>query len=507
MFKSNHIMERRKENMVGKMVSRVLLLFAFMLLFASSVYAEHTVEHVWDSDVSATVGASLRVRQEIWDDVVSLNTNPTTQKDRDFFRYRLSLWGRADIGQYLDFFTRITTEPKYYLGPYHPADNGTWHDRSNLGQYLDPDEVIVDNLYVSGKKLLNGKLDVRIGRQDFLSPSDIYGEGFLLTDGTPGDGSRTFYFNAAKARLNISPDNSVDLVYIDDPETDTFMPSLHPAITGNSLYVDNKKLLTTSDEQAIMIYSRNKLGQYFTFDPYLIRKTERGFISAGVNNPNLTLNTFGGRATFTADGWRAKAELARQVGHYDGIPTGQTGATRTGLGGYAFGGYKFEKTPGKPEFDLGVVYLSGDNPKDPSKRTAWDPLFSRNPYWNELYIYTLINETVKKYSGPVPGYWTNMVIYMIKGKVNIAEKTSLTMTYQYITAPDSTPSTGTYALSSTEYTNQGKVRGSLPTAILNHTFCKNVDGMLQLEYFVPGSFYQSSTHDALFFRWQLNFKI
>jgi len=53
----------------------------------------------------------------------------------------------------------------------------------------------------------------------------------------------------------------------------------------------------------------------------------------------------------------------------------------------------------------------------------------------------------KKYSGPIPGYWTNTVIYMIKGKVNITDKTSLTMTYQYLTAPDSTPSTGVYALS------------------------------------------------------------
>jgi len=67
---------------------------------------------------------------------------------------------------------------------------------------------------------------------------------------------------------------------------------------------------------------------------------------------------------------------------------------------------------------------------------------------------------------------TNTVIYMIKGKVNITDKTSLTMTYQYLTAPDSTPSTGVYALSPTEFTNQGKVKGQLPTAILSQTFSK-----------------------------------
>ena len=270
------------------------------------------------------------------------------------------------------------------------------HDNSNRGQYWDVDEIIFDNLYLSGKKLLNGNLDVRIGRQDFLAPGDVYGEGFLLTDGTPGDGSRTFYFNAAKARLNLTPDNSIDFVYIDDPETDIFMPSFHPAISqpDPSLYVDNKKLLTTSDEQAFMIYSRNKFGKNFTFDPYYIRKEEHSFTSLGVVNPNLTLHTFGGRATFQSEGWRAKAEIARQVGHYDSNPTSMTDNKRTGLGGYMFGGYKFENTPGKPEFDLGAVYLSGDDPNNKTNEPAGILSFRETPTgMSYLYILSLMKRS------------------------------------------------------------------------------------------------------------------
>jgi hypothetical protein len=475
--------------MTCKVVTRFLLLFV-LLLYASPVYAEHTIEHVFDTDMKATFGASLRLRQEIWDNVVDLSTK---QNDRNFFRLRASVWGKLDMGKGFDAFAKLTSEPKYFLGPYHPSMDAEPFQR------LDTDEIIMDNAYLSAKKLFNSKVDVKIGRQDFLAPGDIYGEGFLITDGTPGDGSRTFYFNAAKVRLNITQDNSVDFVYINDPETDIFMPSVHPAISGNALYIDNKKLLTTSDEQAFMIYSRNKLSQYFTFDPYYIRKTEHAWGAT----PGLTLHTFGGRVAFTCpEGWRAKAELARQVGHYGDNPGGQTGNVRSGLGGYLFAGRQFAQTTGKPEFDLGVVYLSGDDPKTPDKREAWDPLFSRNPYWNELYIYTLIGETAKKYSGPIPGYWTNMIIYMIKGKVNLAEKTSLTLTYQYLTAPESTTD-----LSSTMFTNKGKVRGSLPTAILNQTFSKNLDGFVQLEYFAPGSFYTANTENAWFFRWQLNFKL
>ncbi|HTZ19221.1 MAG TPA: alginate export family protein, partial [Dissulfurispiraceae bacterium] len=462
--------------MTAGKLAKVFLLLLSAVLFVPPAFADETA-----TDIKFSYGASLRLRQEIWDNVVDLNT---AQKDRNFFRLRASVWGKLDAGQNWDLYSRITTEPKYYGGPFHNAIIEGGQTKASHNQYLDPDEVIFDNLYASGKKLLNGKIDIRVGRQDFLSPSDIYGEGFLLMDGTPGDGSRTFYFNAAKLRFNITPDNSIDFVYIADSKTDVFLPSIHPAVSGNVLYVDNKKLLTTSDEHAFMIYSRNKIGQNFTFDPYYIRKQEAGFTFpvGTIVNPNLILNTIGGRATFQSEGWRAKAEIARQFGHYEGTPSDMTGNQRTGLGGYAFGGYKFEKTLYKPEFDLGVVYLSGDNPNKTDRRTAWDPLFSRNPYWNELYIYTLVNETARRYAGPIPGYWTNMVIYMIKGKVNFTDKTSLTMTYQYLTAPDST-SNATVINSANEFSNTGKVRGSLPTAILNHTFNKYLDGMLQAEFF------------------------
>ncbi len=493
---------RRGIEMTGKYFLRAILLTLIIVIFAWPAFAadqpdlSQTVK-VGSTDLKFSVGASLRLRQEIWTNVVSLGTNNSTQKDRDFFRIRASVWGKAEVGSNFDFYVRGTTEPKYYMGPYHPVFDGP--NRIKRNQTWDQDEVVIDNVYISGKKLIDGLVDFRIGRQDFLAPEDIYGEGFLLMDGTPGDGSRTFYFNAAKARLNITKDNSIDFVYITDASVDSLLPSAHPAITGNALYYDNEKLLSTSHEQAYVAYMRNRFGKIATFDPYYIYKTEDGFSG----NPRLNLHTAGARATFSSDGWRAKAEFAYQFGKYDHNSTYPHGIDRTGMGGYFFAGRKFDELPGKVEFDLGAVYLSGDNPNDPSsKRKAWDPLFSRNPYWNELYIYSLINETAGKYSGPIPGYWTNLVIYMIKGKANITDTTAITMTYQYLRSAETT--TG---LSSTEYSNRSRDRGHLPTAMLSHQFTKNIDGMLQFEYFIPGKFYTPNTKDALFFRWQLQFKI
>lgn len=104
--------------------------------------------------------------------------------------------------------------------------------------------MLIDNLYIDIKKPFDIPINFRIGRQDFLG-KDMYGEGFLILDGTPGDGSRTFYFNALKATVLIAEGQSVDIVYVSDPKTDQYLPSLHPAYydsgSAGRTYIEHKK--------------------------------------------------------------------------------------------------------------------------------------------------------------------------------------------------------------------------------------------------------------------------
>ena len=446
------------------------------ILYVSVAHAEIKVDE----------GAAFRLRQEIWDDVVSFDTinTATSAADRNFFRLRTSVWAKVDFDPSFGVYLKLTNEAKYYgTGPFRfksPAEDDA----------LDPDELIFDNLYADAKDLFGLPLDLRIGRQDFLGPN-MYGEGFLLMDGTPGDGSRTFYFNAAKATLKFDKQNSVDFVYIDDPATDTFLPSLHPAIT-NRLYIDNKRLLDASREQALMAYGRIKAVDNVALEPYYIYKIENSFSTT----PKLKLNTVGGRLVYTVGGgWNFGGEYAYQWGNYD------NGTKRRGNGGYAFVGRKYDAVSLKPEFDLRFVYLSGDKADTTDTNETWDPLFSRNPYWSELLIYSLPNEQSKN-GGPIPGYWTNMEIAKATLKLNFDPSTNLALSYQYIWAPESPAPLLTTAMFGT-----GKTRGHLPIAILSHTFSKNVDGFLELEYFIPGSFYSSQADNATFFRWQLQVKI
>ena len=351
----------------------------------------------------------------------------------------------------------------------------------NQSTRFDEDELIVDNLFFDAKNIFGLPADIRIGRQDFIGPTG-YGEGLLILDGTPGDGSRSFYFNAAKAVIKFNQNNTLDLVYITDPKTDLYLPSL---------YAGAKKQLTASNEEGFVVYGRNKINDNLTIEPYYMYKKEDKFGAT----PELELNTLGARAVFKMDSWKLRGEFAHQFGEYEG------GRDRTGNGGYVFIGKSFENVALKPEFDLGYVYLSGDDPNSKDKHEGWDPLFSRAPMWNELIIYTLINETVKD-GGAIPGYWTNLNLIKASAKMNFTQNTNLSLSYQYLRASESTK-----GLSSKMFSNSGKEMGHLPTAMLNHKFSKNLDGYLQAEYFIPGNFYSNNTNNAIFLRWQLQFKI
>jgi len=461
-------------------VLAVVLLVLGSIVFISAAYAETTYKF----------GASERIRQEIWDNVIDLKTLPPSNGlyDRNFFRFKTSLWGGADFNKDTGVFLKLTSEVYYNLGPYrYPRDK-----KGNF-THLDENEMVVDNLYIKANNVFGLPVDLKIGRQDFLGP-DMYGEGFLIADGNPNDGSRCFYFNAAKAKWRINENHNVDFVYITNRFQDTYLPSWRTAIEDSPTYYDKKRILNTSDEQAYMVYLRDKLSENLSVEPYYIFKKEEEH-PLGPPTPELDLNTIGARALYQMAPWTLGGEFAYQFGDYDG------GRDREGYGGYIFAKRKFADITLKPEFELRFVYLSGDDP-DTDENENWDPLFSRNPYWNELLIYTQIFEVVPDSAG-VPGYWTNLQLYMAKVTMELTPDTKLALSYQYYRANEEAQPLANRAA----MFDDGKERGHLPTLFLTHKFNKNIDAFFQYEYFIPGDFYNSDAENAQFLRWQLQFKI
>ena len=138
-------------------------------------------------------GGDFRFRLEELNDIPT--SRPGFAFDMFYNRNRTRLWTKYGFNEDTDIFARLVNEFRIY--DQARQDPGTWDP---LG------EVTPDQFYVDFRKLGGGLADLRLGRQDF-----IYGTGKILADGTPLDGSRTFFADGIKATFNFEG-HSLDLL-------------------------------------------------------------------------------------------------------------------------------------------------------------------------------------------------------------------------------------------------------------------------------------------------------
>jgi len=425
----------------------------FVVFFAVSAFCEDNFNY----------GFLLRLREEYFKNAWDFNSQSTIFNNDNYFRIKGCFWMKYDFSKNVSIYTRLTSEPDIYLN-----SKGTL--RRSAGRPIGDDEIVFDNLYLDVKNAFGLPLDLRIGRQDFLF---TYGEGFVILDGTPYDGSRTVYFNAAKATYHFNQENSLDFIFIYNRSEDEYLPVI------NNL----ERRLNTSDEKAFVLYGKLKPTEKLSLEPYYIYKSEDAY----KNVPKLELNTIGMRKVFSFVPWRLRGELAYQFGKYEDDDH------RNGLGGYVYLTRFFKDKKFSPSFDFGFAYLSGEKP-DGGKNEGWDPLFSRWPWISELYLFAYPIEAGE------PAYWTNLQLWRAVLKLNLSKKTNLSISYNYLRANECLNGVAPFF-------GTGKERGHMPQIILKHKFNKNISGHLWCEYFIPGDFYASNNQDpSLFLRWQMMFR-
>ena len=154
-------------------------------------------------------GADLRIRQELLQNVPGLPNGGLLMRARrgaftDHVRFRPRVWGEVkwttqNWGSWR-VYTRLTDEFRWCPEPYKNT-------------HTFPDEVIIDNLFIEGKGIFDGFLDLKIGRQDFYG---LYGLDHIFVDGTPGDGSRTTYGDLAGFTFNFTEESKLDLFALYD---------------------------------------------------------------------------------------------------------------------------------------------------------------------------------------------------------------------------------------------------------------------------------------------------
>lgn len=369
----------------------------------------------------------------------------------NYIRIRTSLGLNTQLNETYSAYIKLLNENRVFF-----------YNTKNADDDYKINEFIFESLYFEAQNLFDNSLTLRIGRQNLN-----YGENFLVSDGTPGDGSRTIYFNAAKFSFK-AKDFTVDLIGHLGTEYDQYLPVFNQN--------DPKTRLNLQNEKAVMLFGKSNLSERLYIEPYYIFKSEN-------NKIYEQLNTFGSYVKYNSDTLTVRGQLASQI------------REKQSNSANAFAGYAFidkQKILFNDKITFGYIYLSGDK-KNTSGNEGWNDLFGRGMFINSDLLGTLYIPETGDF-----GYWTNLQMYNIEYKLDLTSKFCLSASYNLLYANENVAGSlfGT-----------GKTRGHLTLAGLFYQFNKNTKALIYAEYFKAGDFYNTNQLDnATFVKTEITMK-
>jgi len=462
-------------------------------------------------------GGDFRVRNEYFNNALSLTTEYDNAASRglsplfgpvheqDYFRFRGRVWASLKPVDNVSVNIRLASEPREFM---KPATMDTYFDKSGMQWRYG----IFDNLNVQWKKPLDLPATVTVGRQDIF-----LGDGWLVGDGTPEDGSFTTFLDSARVTYDLQDQHTtIDAIgIVQYGRPDAWLPTLGPSTQqgGNP----EPLLLTDQNEKGAILWLANKSLPAANVDGYFIYKhdtrlTDPPEASFG---DNADIYTVGGRLSgLVEDHWKYSAEGAYQFGRkQDPELNGQNGtnpllpaeAQTTGFRNLsAFGVharlfYQF-KDELNNQVGMSFEFLSGDNPSTKSDE-MFDSLWGRWPQWSEMYnIYGYVQEsrvgqTANLYRfGPT---WTLTPMKNLDFAANyfalFADQSVPTRDLNETLLPALTHGSGLLG----PFSGNGTFRGHYLQTTLKYKFNKHLSGHLWAEFMFPGDFY--ATHDMISF--------
>ncbi len=432
-------------------------------------------------------GWDLRIRNERFPD--ALDRNPYTQEPiREWIRIRSRVFADFKLMDDLKLKTRIVNESRPIESPDH------YRSPNPYDRYDHTDEFLFDNLYLEFKTECSIPITWRLGRQDIMAmpgnsgPNGVgFGNGFIFMDGTPNDGSRSFFFDAARATLDLEqwcPDTSLDLIYINNQSY------AHDHITDIAL--NNRSRIDYWDSEAFVAYFKNaswvpghQIDAYYIYkiEDQVLREYWENSTRPGSNTNNLGLR-YSGKLW---EGAKYELEGVMQWGNKNGHEL-RAFASQEAIE------QSFDKCLYKPKARLYHVYLSGDDP-DTSTIESFEPIYGRWPAWGECIGYM---------GGPEDGvyYFTNMHILGYQLDMVPCENWVLTGVMQALWADENT------YWNRPGFSDNGKYRGLNPQVKLAWNPTKYLSCHLLYEWFLEGDYmdYPADRADYSFFRAEMMVK-
>ena len=394
-------------------------------------------------------GGDFRFRTVYFDHIPYANGGEARGGANSFQRYRTRIFGEYHPNENLYFRGRLVNE---WRTVQEPDGRNSW---------AAFDETVFDNLFVDYK---HDMFDVRFGRQDM-----IYGTGKLILDGTPKDGSRTIYFDAAKVAYKGIENTTVD-----------FLAMYTQAHDPLALHTQDRDIVGLGPGNAYdgaeaggAVYIKNKSSETLPWEGYFITKTKEQALPT-IQEIDDPINTVGTRlmpkwADGTFDG---NLEMA-----YQSTP-GMDAFMVDALVNWNI----MEDQKGK--LGLGWYHLSED----------WNPVFARWPQYSELYVYS--------YDTTGAGQWKNVSMPHIDFSISPMKNYKADFLLGYMFAPeDDGPGTGnTRGLLFTWWN-----KFTLKEKMLSER--DKLTGHVLFELMQPGSYYTAAQRDntATFLRFELNY--
>ena len=408
-------------------------------------------------------GGDFRVRDEYFNDLLTLNPNARLH-EQNYMRYRARLW--ASVMPFDDFSVnaRISDEAREWTKPagYTPMKGQTG---------LDMREGIVDNLNAEWKDVAGLPLTVKAGRQDLF-----LGDGWLVGDGTPYDGSWTYYLDSARFTYNLKDQQTTfDAIgIIQDAYDDGWMPTINP----------QHLLEVEQNEKGAIFQVANTSLKAANLTGYFIYKNDNRVVSTG---DNADIFTLGGRLNgVLSDHWKYWVEGAYQTGRkQDGnIKYPTVSSNYRDLNAFGVNSrlsYMF-KDKLNNQLTCSLEILSGDNPKTGSDE-MFDVLWGRWPRWSEVGLYGYAAETRV-------GQEANLIRFGPTWTINPTPKAEFSANYYALFTMTDVP---TREASPTLFSNNDNFRGHFASAVLKYKFSKHMNGHLLSEFLFPGGYYATDT--------------
>jgi hypothetical protein len=428
-------------------------------------------------------GGDLRIRNEYFDNALSLSSG-LPRHAQDYFRLRGRVWATATMVTNVTLNARVSAEPRDFMEPSYP---GTYLNREGMEWRYG----ILDVANLKMANLFDQPLTVTLGRQDVMDVLNMR-NGWLVFDGTPGDGSWSFFMDGARAAFDAKAiKTKFDVSYI---SMHAYAGEVIPTIGNSSSFTRAGKytgyLLTEQDEQGAILSIANNSIENVNLGGFFLYKNDTR-VQGVANGDNADIYTIGGSISGTpSKHWQYWVEGAYQCGSKEDatVNTGPGGLvdpqhgwrSMSAYGGNARLTYLFNDRLNN-QLSLVGEFLSGDDPNSGGTDEMFDVLWARWPRWSEMYIYSYPMETSGKIAqmnnvGRVGPMWT----------FSPMKNMAFSVMYNALFAPESVP---TRTVNRSLFSMDGNFRGHYVQAILRHKFSNHLSAHLWGEWVWQGDYY------------------